>query len=887
MLSCLRQIHHRKKKEPCVLSTAPAEEGANLLRRAVYDTIVSSEHHHIQTLQESQRIIESSEFETLEEKKAMQRMGSFMVSVVQKHMQAVTFESTLAATCRKQQRQKPRGVSNVIMGSEEEVGQLLLMNRTMALGTTCTFLEGLINHDKELALAPILCTSEEREAEPVRHPSVQDPVPFLRQSHPALGAILLDTAEQAVGATQKDGRELSMTQGSGTLSQLGNRFTQSTLTQQREGVLKRRRQDDNSDNDNDGSVTSSCKRNPSFVVRIGEGVLKSRKQCDPDVEGTVTGSLPTPATDQTKRQETQRSEQNRIVQSQRSATSSQPHTQKGQPLPSGTTDENSAPRLSPLTGSTAKVSGSLQRSQLASGEGEAIERAENSSTANRRGDPWTGRHNAHGSRAGKGGDEENERGPGSSAGGFVTACEQLKMDLKAGRGVPPQFSMERRKPAPGVRYPGFTPPFQRQPVRPNGDVPSADKGTQDSTGGTPPPPPPTGSVSSTVKSNRLSPARRLKQRSRASSSDDDRSDFPSSLLLPDGSIPPILQSLDARLVAQVASEIIEHSGGGGGVGWNAIAGLEHAKRSVEEVIVWPLQRPEFFVGLRGPPRGLLLFGPPGTGKTMIARAIANRAQCTFFNISASSVMSKWMGDGEKLVRCLFAVAVVKQPSVIFIDEIDSLLSMRSEGEMDAVRRVKTEFLVQLDGVATNQGDRVLLIGATNRPDELDEAARRRLEKRLYIPLPDINARAQLIKMLLEQTGTNCGQAVGQSAESAGKAASSVSDMDEKSIMHVATATEGYSGSDIKQLCSEAAMYAVRELKEKLKDLEIRELRPIQRKDFVRALRRSRPSVGADEVRRYVEWNKKFGSFPTGVMDADEEEEEEDEGEGEGEATIKR
>jgi len=153
----------------------------------------------------------------------------------------------------------------------------------------------------------------------------------------------------------------------------------------------------------------------------------------------------------------------------------------------------------------------------------------------------------------------------------------------------------------------------------------------------------------------------------------------------------------------------------------------------------------FFHTKKQPSKGLLLFGPPGTGKTLIGKAIATESGATFFSISASSLMSKWIGEAEKMVRALFTVARGHLPSVIFIDEIDSLLSSRSEGEQDCSRRVKTEFLIQLDGAATNPNDRLLVIGATNRPQELDEAARRRMQKRLYIPLPDGSARKTMLR----------------------------------------------------------------------------------------------------------------------------------------------
>ena len=130
------------------------------------------------------------------------------------------------------------------------------------------------------------------------------------------------------------------------------------------------------------------------------------------------------------------------------------------------------------------------------------------------------------------------------------------------------------------------------------------------------------------------------------------------------------------------------------VEWSDIAGLESAKKTIKEIVVWPMQRPDIFTGLRGPPKGLLLFGPPGTGKTLFGKCIASQSKATFFSISASSLTSKWIGEGEKLVRALFTVARVQQPSVIFIDEIDSLLTSRSENEVEASRRIKTEFLVQ-------------------------------------------------------------------------------------------------------------------------------------------------------------------------------------------------
>ncbi|NXY92403.1 FIGL1 protein, partial [Alcedo cyanopectus] len=159
-----------------------------------------------------------------------------------------------------------------------------------------------------------------------------------------------------------------------------------------------------------------------------------------------------------------------------------------------------------------------------------------------------------------------------------------------------------------------------------------------------------------------------------------------------------LKNIEPKMVELIMHEIMDH---GPPVNWDDIAGVEFAKATIKEIVVWPMLRPDIFTGLRGPPKGILLFGPPGTGKTLIGKCIACQSGATFFSISASSLTSKWVGEGEKMVRALFAVARCQQPAVIFIDEIDSLLSQRGDGEHESSRRIKTEFLVQLDGAATS------------------------------------------------------------------------------------------------------------------------------------------------------------------------------------------
>ena len=301
-----------------------------------------------------------------------------------------------------------------------------------------------------------------------------------------------------------------------------------------------------------------------------------------------------------------------------------------------------------------------------------------------------------------------------------------------------------------------------------------------------------------------------------------------------------LKGFDEKMIEFIQSEILSSSPD---VQWDDIAGLEFAKKTIKEIIIWPMLKPEFFSGIRSPPKGLLLFGPPGTGKTMIAKAIASQSKSMFFNISASSLMSKWIGESEKLVRTLFALASFYQPSVVFIDEIDSLLTSRSENENEASRRIKTEFLVQLDGAGTNINDRILIIGATNRPQEIDDAFVRRLSKRLYIPLPNKVSRKQLIMRVLEKERKN----------------NNKYDINENDIDDIVNRTKGYSGSDLINVCKEAAMMPIRSI-EDITNCQLEHLRGVNKQDFDEALITVKPSINEKSIEQYMEWNKNFGSF---------------------------
>lgn len=226
------------------------------------------------------------------------------------------------------------------------------------------------------------------------------------------------------------------------------------------------------------------------------------------------------------------------------------------------------------------------------------------------------------------------------------------------------------------------------------------------------------------------------------------------------------------------------------VSWDDIAGLEGAKEALKEAVILPIKFPHLFRGQRKPWRGILLFGPPGTGKSYIAKAVATEAQnSTFFSVSSSDLVSKWLGESEKLVRELFQMARANKPSIIFIDEVDSLCSSRSDTESESARRIKTEFLVQMQGVG-NDTDGILVLGATNIPWVLDAAIRRRFEKRIYIPLPDAGGRKTMFKLGIGTTPN---------------------DLNDNDLRKLAEKTDGFSGHDISMVVRDALMQPVRKL----------------------------------------------------------------------------
>lgn len=273
----------------------------------------------------------------------------------------------------------------------------------------------------------------------------------------------------------------------------------------------------------------------------------------------------------------------------------------------------------------------------------------------------------------------------------------------------------------------------------------------------------------------------------------------------------------------------------------------------------PLKYPQLFTGLLSPWCGILLYGPPGTGKTMLAKAVASECNTTFFNISASSIVSKYRGDSEKLIRVLFELARYHAPSTVFMDEIDAIMSSRGGGEgpgaeHEGSRRMKTELLIQMDGLSRGE-EHVFVLAASNLPWDLDPALLRRLEKRVLVPLPGKVARLKMLEMHMGSQRVEEGLDLRGCADS----------------------TDGYSGADIKLLCKEAAMRPVRRLLVKLDELEtgmgvtggdvveegkvqqLIESNPITQEDLNNSAACTNKSSGGVLEAKYESWAKEFGS----------------------------
>ena len=303
---------------------------------------------------------------------------------------------------------------------------------------------------------------------------------------------------------------------------------------------------------------------------------------------------------------------------------------------------------------------------------------------------------------------------------------------------------------------------------------------------------------------------------------------------------------DKDLVEAIERDIVQRNPT---VHWSDIAGLTEAKKLLEEAVILPLLMPDFFKGIRRPWKGILMVGPPGTGKTLLAKAVATECKTTFFNVSSSTLSSKYRGESEKLVRLLFDMARFYSPSTIFIDEIDSIGSKRGTGdEHETSRKVKAELLTQMDGVegATGGDDAtkmVMVLAATNFPWDIDEALKRRLEKRIYIPLPDADGRETLLRINLKD----------------------VELADDVNLKLIAEKLEGYSGADITNVCRDAALMSMRKRIAGLSPEEIRNLSkeelhlPTTGQDFLGASSKVSKSVSAQDLEKYEKWMKDFGA----------------------------
>ncbi|XP_054468486.1 katanin p60 ATPase-containing subunit A-like 2 [Anoplopoma fimbria] len=303
-----------------------------------------------------------------------------------------------------------------------------------------------------------------------------------------------------------------------------------------------------------------------------------------------------------------------------------------------------------------------------------------------------------------------------------------------------------------------------------------------------------------------------------------------------------------ELATIISRDIYLHSPN---VRWEDIIGLEDAKRLVKEAVVYPIKYPQLFTGILSPWKGLLLYGPPGTGKTLLAKAVATECKTTFFNISASSIVSKWRGDSEKLVRVLFELARYHAPSTIFLDELESVMSQRGTnmgGEHEGSRRMKTELLVQMDGLARSE-DLVFVLAASNLPWELDHAMLRRLEKRILVSLPSSPARQAMISHWLPPLSSTGG----------------VELRTELDYETLAKEMEGYSGSDLRLVCKEAAMRPVRKIFDALEshkdgdtDMPAIQLETVTTADFLEVITHTKPSA-RNLMDRYTAWEREYES----------------------------
>lgn len=308
------------------------------------------------------------------------------------------------------------------------------------------------------------------------------------------------------------------------------------------------------------------------------------------------------------------------------------------------------------------------------------------------------------------------------------------------------------------------------------------------------------------------------------------------------------------------------------VKWDDVCGLETAKELLKEAVIFPLKFPKLFTTSALPYKGILLYGPPGTGKTFLALACASECDMNFFNVSSADLVSKYQGESEKYIKCLFATAQEYSPSIIFIDEIDSLCGSRTDGENESTRRIKTEFLINMSGLK-NYDNQIIVMGATNTPWSLDSGFRRRFEKRIYIPLPNMYARMKIFEKYLKDAQHQ---------------------ITKDNIKEFATLTENYTGADIDIICRDALYMPIKKClmskffkqikkdgavfytpcspgdkdptkEEKnvmnMKDNELL-APPLSVQDFIISIKNVKPSLSVDDLKRYSDWTEQYGLVGT-------------------------
>nr|XP_033798221.1 ATPase family AAA domain-containing protein 1 isoform X2 [Geotrypetes seraphini]XP_033798222.1 ATPase family AAA domain-containing protein 1 isoform X2 [Geotrypetes seraphini]XP_033798223.1 ATPase family AAA domain-containing protein 1 isoform X2 [Geotrypetes seraphini] len=261
------------------------------------------------------------------------------------------------------------------------------------------------------------------------------------------------------------------------------------------------------------------------------------------------------------------------------------------------------------------------------------------------------------------------------------------------------------------------------------------------------------------------------------------------------------------------------------VTWSDIAGLDDIINDLKDTVILPIRKKRLFENSRllQPPKGVLLYGPPGCGKTLIAKATAKEAGCRFINLQPSTLTDKWYGESQKLAAAVFSLAIKLQPSIIFIDEIDSFLRNRSSSDHEATAMMKAQFMSLWDGLETDFNCQVIVMGATNRPQDLDSAIMRRMPTRFHINQPALKQREAILKLILKNEN-----------------------VDQLVDLHgIARETDGFSGSDLKEMCRDAALLCVREYircsSEDSHDEDDEEIRPIQQQDLYRAIQKMKKS----------------------------------------------